>query len=1242
MSASEHLQNPAELKSFSAVCVERGYCKPVDIVEATRERIRLEKSGGKKELSVLLVEMKKITAEQAHAAERAVRGATVIGGFEILEKVGQGGMGAVFRARQINMDRIVALKILPPKLAADESFKKRFLREARLSAKLNHLNLINGIEVGESAGYMFFAMEFVEGESARQKLKRVKRFDVEENYKIIRQICDALAYANKGGLVHRDIKPDNIMLTTQDIAKLCDMGLAKQDEGEREDASLTMSGQAVGTPHYISPEQARGEKDVDIRSDIYSLGATMYHMLTGQTPFEAATAAAIMARHLSDEATGPCELVPDLADSWGHLITKMMARDPGDRYQDVNELIEDLEAAHDGRPVEAASFKGKSSCAAPKKGRKLTTPSSASVRIGTKTGTKGRSATEQLQPITTGDRTTQIAPARRNPTQSQNLGSILVVGGVLLVGGLAFAILGGRHNTDNSANSNTAPADPQRTPPIIPVAQFSKKAEVTPPKVSGATTKSGEQDKKEAVPEDFKNTGSGMLPATKEPDAPEPEARPTPVVKPAPEPPKVVAAPTAKDLSPEGRAAYTAYLTEMLKRAETKDLKHATSEAEDLAEKPEYAAAKNVIKKDLEDLKAALAFESKIFQNLSKANTDVPLSRTYMDSFKMGKASGEKDGRLSISFGQNSTLIHGGDIENQFLLSEAAKVEGNPQGELQFLLVRASVEQARKNLDKLSGDDLARFQMKLDLLSVGAESQKAYKELTGLKGGDPSKFDDAIKAYLDKFGATSFAVSKGAEIAEWRKQISTALAEKAAKEIGVITNKDLLLLCSYGKDRSVREQDQKMEEHLKGLGFNVTTKNIWEIRPEDAQGKGLIVLTASVGGGDQLADKIRFMRDLQIPIISSSPGCYSALGLADDVGHSDGKVDFNVPLKDHVLTQKQKDAFTPLKEGEVMFAHPTSEALAVVTNKDNQDQVAVFAYEPGSQMKDDLRAPARRVGFFPFLVTGRKWNLDPTDKTWALFDQVVKWSASKPPPPIPVKKIDLAKLFTVAFNQGKDGKYWLWASNDAAAFQKDWEVSDPRNRKLGEFINMPGGGGIMQAKGDGGELWDHQRKGAVFIVPRSLPKLTQYRMEIAYSVNATFKDRDGYCGGIGLWGGGNNGLVFGLRQLRDGPLSVFGNLPGKGENEDNRNLMNEQRGFWPDRGQLAVQCDGSEWTFQFRDFNQSGENGWKTVHKMRVAGGKELQPCIAPFTWGDNAKIDFTVNAIRLTVLTGDPLLQDK
>jgi hypothetical protein len=167
------------------------------------------------------------------------------------------------------------------------------------------------------------------------------------------------------------------------------------------------------------------------------------------------------------------------------------------------------------------------------------------------------------------------------------------------------------------------------------------------------------------------------------------------------------------------------------------------------------------------------------------------------------------------------------------------------------------------------------------------------------------------------------------------------------------------MLCSYGKDRTVREQDQKMEEHLRGLGFNVTTKNVWELRPEDAQGKGLIVLTASAGGGDQLADKIRFMRDLQIPILASSPGCYSALSMADDIGHSDGKVDFNVPLKDHVLTQKQKDPFTPLKEGEVLFAHPTGEALAVVTNKDNQDQVAVFAYEPGTQMKDDLRAPAR-------------------------------------------------------------------------------------------------------------------------------------------------------------------------------------------------------------------------------------------------------------------------------------------
>jgi serine/threonine-protein kinase len=287
-------------KSLAELALERGYCT-VEQLSKAREK---QRAGGAKDLGETLIEMGFLTKEQAQACKRAMSGKTIIGNFEILEKVGQGGMGAVFRARQISMDRIVAIKILPPKLAENPSFQKRFINEARVSAKLSHLNIINGIDCGEANGYTYFAMEFVDGRTIKEVMKEKGKFSPPEAIKIIRQMVEALAYAKGQGLVHRDVKPDNIMLMTNGVAKLCDLGLAKNIESN-DDAGLTQSGQAVGTPHYISPEQARGEP-VDFNSDIYSLGATFYHMLTGKTPFHGPTSAAVMALHIANDTRSPC------------------------------------------------------------------------------------------------------------------------------------------------------------------------------------------------------------------------------------------------------------------------------------------------------------------------------------------------------------------------------------------------------------------------------------------------------------------------------------------------------------------------------------------------------------------------------------------------------------------------------------------------------------------------------------------------------------------------------------------------------------------------------------------------------------------------------------------------------------------------------------------------------------------------------------------------------------------------
>src|SRR6266567_7426089 len=207
---------------------------------------------------------------------------TQVGDFHLTKKLGEGGMGTVFKAHQMSMDRDVALKILPRHLAKDTSYVERFYREARASAKLDHPNIVRGIAVGEDRGYHYFAMEYIDGESSDKVLESQGKLQVGDAVKIALDVARALDHAHSKGLVHRDIKPDNIMITRQGFVKLADLGLAKAAD---ENQGLTQTGSGFGTPYYMPPEQARNAKYVDNRSDIYALGATLYHLLTGKVPF---------------------------------------------------------------------------------------------------------------------------------------------------------------------------------------------------------------------------------------------------------------------------------------------------------------------------------------------------------------------------------------------------------------------------------------------------------------------------------------------------------------------------------------------------------------------------------------------------------------------------------------------------------------------------------------------------------------------------------------------------------------------------------------------------------------------------------------------------------------------------------------------------------------------------------------------------------------------------------------------
>jgi serine/threonine-protein kinase len=262
-----------------------------------------------------------------------------IPGYKLHAKLGQGAMGIVYKARQVRMERWVAIKILQPELAANPTIKDRFLAESRASARLNHPNVITGIDAGEIGGLCFFAMEYVEGKTLRELVKERGPMDLRQALEITLQLGKALEHAEKHSLVHRDVKPDNAMVTRERQVKLLDLGLAKlRAEGDAGAAK----GMAVGTPNYISPEQAMGRQDIDSRSDIYSLGVTLYFILTGRVPFEGPPEV-VMYRHIHEPPPHPKNFRPDVTDPVVTLIFNMMAKRPQDRPASAAQLVSDIE-----------------------------------------------------------------------------------------------------------------------------------------------------------------------------------------------------------------------------------------------------------------------------------------------------------------------------------------------------------------------------------------------------------------------------------------------------------------------------------------------------------------------------------------------------------------------------------------------------------------------------------------------------------------------------------------------------------------------------------------------------------------------------------------------------------------------------------------------------------------------------------------------------------------------------------
>jgi serine/threonine-protein kinase len=345
----EGIASNADEERLAHALVSRGLVT----FEEVRQCITGEESGVQAFLK-RLVKAGLLTKNQARrtAKELPLLLGEQISGYELIEKIGQGSMGAVYKARQTSMNRLVAVKVLNPRLANNPDFIQRFTREAHLAAKLSHNNIVQAIDVGSAGGLNYFVMEYVPGTTIKEELEAGKVFEEKEAVDIVLQIAQAIQHAFRRGLIHRDIKPANIILTLDGIAKLADLGLAR----ETEDRALARAekGLTIGTPFYIAPEQARGREDIDVRADIYSLGATLYHMVTGRYPFPGPGVEAVLLAHVKEELTPPDHINTKLSSGLGEVVEVMMAKDRNERYRHPDDLIIDLECLLSGDPPRLA------------------------------------------------------------------------------------------------------------------------------------------------------------------------------------------------------------------------------------------------------------------------------------------------------------------------------------------------------------------------------------------------------------------------------------------------------------------------------------------------------------------------------------------------------------------------------------------------------------------------------------------------------------------------------------------------------------------------------------------------------------------------------------------------------------------------------------------------------------------------------------------------------------------------
>lgn len=385
--------------------------------------------------------------------------------FLLQRRLGEGGMGQVYLAEQISLKRRVAVKLLRHELARDAVSRKRFETEAKAVAQLSHPNIVQVYAVGEQDSILYMALEFVDGFTLKEFLTRKGPPDLPIAISIMRQVAAALVRAAEMGIIHRDIKPENLLITRKVEVKVTDFGLSRF-MSQAEGMSLTQTGHAMGTPLYMSPEQVMGQP-LDVRTDLYSFGATCYHMLTGQPPFMGETAIAVGFKHVQEEPTPVTHFRPDIPPELGTIVSRLMAKKPEDRYQSARELLRDLKRVSEIVHGAAGSAPG--------------------LALSGMSGS--RVPAPEPTPLPRNERperaTITIRPMPRDAQRRRQAWMPWILGGSLVVAVIGGALVGQWLKASNDAGSPTNPSVPAG--PTAPIA--------TPTSTWSAPTFAGEEQR---------------------------------------------------------------------------------------------------------------------------------------------------------------------------------------------------------------------------------------------------------------------------------------------------------------------------------------------------------------------------------------------------------------------------------------------------------------------------------------------------------------------------------------------------------------------------------------------------------------------------------------------------------------------------------------------------------------------------------------------------------------------------